>query len=192
MDVAAPGYGATGFLSASTAGLVLLDAQNHLVYHNSQALRILAYAGVGKNGESLNQAVGGLLFSARASRGTGRVPDFKSGRRRYSCRWFVLSHSSGIPERAVRGVLLERITPSRVDLSAAARHFGLTQREQQTVEFLTLGLTSKEIASRMNISPNTVKAFFRLVMTKMVVNTRSGIVGKITQTQSLANAAAAD
>jgi len=44
---------------------------------------------------------------------------------------------------------------------------------------LTLGLTSKEIASRMNISPNTVKAFFRMVMTKMLVSTRSGIVGKI-------------
>jgi DNA-binding NarL/FixJ family response regulator len=52
-------------------------------------------------------------------------------------------------------------------------------REQETVELLTLGLTSKEIASRMNISPNTVKAFFRMVMTKMAVTTRAGIVGKI-------------
>jgi len=47
------------------------------------------------------------------------------------------------------------------------------------VEFLLQGLTSKEIANRMGISPNTVKAFLRLVMVKMKVSTRSGIAGKI-------------
>jgi len=31
----------------------------------------------------------------------------------------------------------------------------------------------------MGISPNTVKAFIRLVMVKMKVSTRSGIIGKI-------------
>ena len=31
----------------------------------------------------------------------------------------------------------------------------------------------------MHISPNTVKAFLRLVMVKMDVSTRSGIIGKI-------------
>ena len=44
---------------------------------------------------------------------------------------------------------------------------------------LLQGLTSKEIAVRMGISPNTVKAFLRLVMVKMGVSTRSGIVGRI-------------
>ena len=42
-----------------------------------------------------------------------------------------------------------------------------------------LGLTSKEVAIRMNISPNTVKAFLRLVMGKMGVTTRAGIVAKL-------------
>ena len=31
----------------------------------------------------------------------------------------------------------------------------------------------------MNISPNTVKAFVHLVMVKMSVSTRSGIIGKM-------------
>ena len=39
--------------------------------------------------------------------------------------------------------------------------------------------SKKEIAIRMNISPNTVKAFLRLVMVKMGVSTRSGIVGRV-------------
>jgi DNA-binding CsgD family transcriptional regulator len=54
----------------------------------------------------------------------------------------------------------------------------LTQREQETVKLLLQGLTSKEIAVRMEISANTVKAFVRLVMIKMGVSTRSGIAGK--------------
>jgi Bacterial regulatory proteins, luxR family len=49
------------------------------------------------------------------------------------------------------------------------------------VEFLLSGLSSKEIADRMKISPNTVKATLRVVMIKMGVSTRSGIVGKIIQ-----------
>jgi DNA-binding CsgD family transcriptional regulator len=44
--------------------------------------------------------------------------------------------------------------------------------------FLVDGLTSKQIADRMTISTNTVKAFLRLIMIKMGVSTRAGIVGK--------------
>ena len=44
--------------------------------------------------------------------------------------------------------------------------------------YLLEGLTSKQIAERMSISTNTVKAFLRLIMIKMDVSTRSGIVGK--------------
>jgi DNA-binding CsgD family transcriptional regulator len=57
--------------------------------------------------------------------------------------------------------------------------FELTKREKETVELLIQGLTSKEIATRMKISPNTVKAFLRIVMVKMGVSTRSGILGKV-------------
>jgi DNA-binding CsgD family transcriptional regulator len=64
-------------------------------------------------------------------------------------------------------------------IAEISERFGLTSREQETVQFLLEGFTSKEIAARMKISPNTVKAFIRLVMVKMSVSTRSGIIGKI-------------
>jgi|SRR5215472_3812312 len=185
MGAAALSHDEADFLPGCTAGLVLFDAQNRMVYHNSHALGILTFAGAGEKAEFLYPAIEALL-SARTQKNTNCRQDFRSGRRLYTCRWFVLSHSSGNPQQDVTGVLLERSVAPRVDLAAAARQFGLTQREQQTVEFLTLGLTSKEIASRMNISPNTVKVFFRMVMMKMAVNTRSGILGKITQTQTAA------
>ena len=47
------------------------------------------------------------------------------------------------------------------------------------VEFSIQGLTNKEIASRMSISANTVRAFIRMIMVKLGVSTRSGIVGVV-------------
>ena len=49
--------------------------------------------------------------------------------------------------------------------------------------YLLQGLSSKEIANRMNVSPNTVKAFLRLIMIKTGVSSRSAVVGKIMMTQ---------
>lgn len=57
--------------------------------------------------------------------------------------------------------------------------YRLTDREQEALIGVTMGLTSKEVALRMKISPNTVKAFLRLIMIKMGVTTRVGIVGKL-------------
>ena len=75
--------------------------------------------------------------------------------------------------------MLERRCNEAVKLTEIADRFGLTARERETVQYLLEGLTSKEIAQRMKISPNTVKAFLRLVMVKMGVSTRSGIIGRI-------------
>ncbi len=74
---------------------------------------------------------------------------------------------------------MERSYSKPAKVSEIAEQFRLTHREKEIVELLTLGLTSKEIATRMNVSPNTVKTYFRLIMGKMAVSTRSGIVGKI-------------
>jgi len=157
-----------------------------MVYHNPEAANILVFHGQdgrsngnGAVADALPRELQAVLFKAE---GRSHImlsgADFRSGKRRYRCRVFVLARS-GKAAQATTAVLLERLAPGSRDLSAVAKQFRLTLREQETVELLTLGLTSKEIASRMNISPNTVKAFFRMVMTKMAVSTRAGIVGKV-------------
>jgi DNA-binding CsgD family transcriptional regulator len=60
-----------------------------------------------------------------------------------------------------------------------AAECSLTEREVHVLRCISLGFTSKEVAARMQISPNTVKSYIRLIMVKMGVNTRSGIVGKV-------------
>ena len=57
--------------------------------------------------------------------------------------------------------------------------YHLTDREQEALIGVAMGLSSKELAVRMNISPNTVKAFLRLVKIKMGSSTRAGVVGKL-------------
>jgi DNA-binding CsgD family transcriptional regulator len=64
-------------------------------------------------------------------------------------------------------------------LSQISTEYRLTVREQQALEGVLLGLTSKEVAERMSISPNTVKAFLRMVMGKMRVTSRTGLVAKL-------------
>ena len=76
-------------------------------------------------------------------------------------------------------VLLERVSAGRSpSLVQLYERFHLTMREQEVTQLIVRGLTSKEIAVQMQVSPNTVKAFLRLIMVKMGVSTRSGIVGK--------------
>ncbi len=57
--------------------------------------------------------------------------------------------------------------------------YSLTDREKEALIGVAMGLTSKELAVRMKISPNTVKAFLRLIMVKMGATTRAGIVGRL-------------
>jgi DNA-binding CsgD family transcriptional regulator len=81
------------------------------------------------------------------------------------------------PAGATVAVVLERGGTSTPAVAGVSERFHLTERERQVVEFLIQGLTNKEIAARMGISPNTVRAFVRMVMGKLGISTRSGIVG---------------
>jgi DNA-binding CsgD family transcriptional regulator len=63
----------------------------------------------------------------------------------------------------------------------AVMKYNLTERERQALEGISMGLSNKQLSERMNISPNTVRAFLRLVMVKMSVTSRSAIVAKLLQ-----------
>ncbi len=63
-----------------------------------------------------------------------------------------------------------------ISVSPVSERFNLTPRERDALEYLLQGLSNKEIANRMNVSPNTVKAFLRLIMLKMEVSSRAANV----------------
>ena len=76
-------------------------------------------------------------------------------------------------------VVLERAISASCVVSQISAQFRLTRREQQAVTLLLQGLSNKEMAERLGISANTVKAFLRLVMIKMGASSRSGIAAKV-------------
>jgi DNA-binding CsgD family transcriptional regulator len=149
---------------------------------NTQAVQILTFPNTPEKIRRLNiflaDKVRSSLITQQAGESLEFVKEFKSGKRRYSCRTFRLDSQDNGNGQAV-AVLLERHSSGSAALSQVSKQFDLTERERQTVELLVQGLTSKEIGVRMNISPNTVKTFLRLVMVKMGVSRRSGIVGRV-------------
>lgn len=166
-------------------GLVVVDRSLNLIASNNEATQILTFPtppGKIPNLESwLTKRIRGGLVDRGSSALPRFVEQFKSARRTYLCRSFPLNLNGNaqVPDHAALVLLLERSADGAVKLTEICTRFGLTPREQETVKLLFEGLTSKEIAGRMNISPNTVKAFLRLIMVKMSVSTRSGIIGRI-------------
>ncbi len=98
----------------------------------------------------------------------------------YTCRVYSLSGlAGGAAIGDVLGVHLEKDWSTADAMEELAAQYHLTSREQQVLQGMSQGLATKEIATQMDISPNTVKAFVRLVLIKMGVTTRTGAVGKL-------------
>jgi DNA-binding CsgD family transcriptional regulator len=169
-------------LGRTGSGLLLLDTDWNPVACNAQAAEILVFPNSPGKIKKWNVFLGDRVRSSLVDRQSREAPEFvkefRSGRRRYVCRAFQLQYH-GNDAQPVVAVLLERSSSATTALSEITERFDLTGRERESVELLLQGLTTKEIAARMSISPNTVKAFLRLVMLKLGVSTRSGIVGRI-------------
>lgn len=165
-------------------GFLIVDSSGTPIYLNDEAVRILSYPerspGPRNGGKILLRAIQTILphLKERLKRFSAR--EIRSGRRTYLCRSFSVAPANRKNSWPIGAVLLERDSATK-DILLIGAKYHLTQREQEAVQLLSHGLTSKEIADRMGISPNTVKAFLRLVMIKTGVTTRSGIVGRLLQ-----------
>ncbi len=163
-------------------GLILLGPGNSLIACNSEALRILAYPSPTLN---LRRVPSMIIEKTQASHDElgnsnpgHHLREIVSGRRRYICSDYLLE-MQGPQALRTRAFLLDRVGNADVTMEELCHRFNLTRRERQAVGYLVKGMTSKEIAQEMGISPNTVKSFVRLVMTKAGVSTRAGLIGKV-------------
>jgi DNA-binding CsgD family transcriptional regulator len=169
--------------ASSRVGVLLLNSQLRPVHFNAEAASILGYPKKQQDTPSVDQLLPPSRFQLAdlVKPSAPSVIGFKSGRRRYRCRVFMLDSSSNtnsqLQPRVV--VMLEREPKQQVDITQWSNDFQLTGRERETVRLLMRGFTSKEIAQAMNISPNTVKSFLKLVMAKVGVSNRTGLVAKV-------------
>jgi DNA-binding CsgD family transcriptional regulator len=171
--------------AAACAGLLVVDTSFKVVASNREAVQILTFPDPPEQIRHLDMwlhsEIRNRLVNGKSPSAAKFVTELQSAKRTYLCRSFSLGTE---PEgrataRPVLVIILERKGNPTTSMAELRERFALTDREQETVQSILQGLTNKEIAQRMDISPNTVKAFIRLVMVKMRVSTRSGIVGKI-------------
>lgn len=173
--------------SSSSSGFLLMDSSLTAILFNAEAIQILSYPAKLPNARRPEAFLAGKIRSSlirpNPSSESPFVTEFRSGRRRYLCRAFLVDTQDKGPSHASIAVLLERGSSALIALSQVSQQFNLTGREREALEYLVQGLSSKEIADRMNISCNTVKTFLRLIMIKMGVSSRMAVVRKIITTK---------
>jgi DNA-binding CsgD family transcriptional regulator len=170
-------------LAPAAAGIILADVSGMPIYASPEAVRILTWP---KDLSEFQVRWAALRKSiphpAKQNSCSSAVPhdsqiEFKSGRRQYTCLVISLTESPGRPVGAAVAVVLERSGAASRAVAEVSDQFHLTGREREVVELLIQGLTNSQIAARMDISPNTVRSFVRMIMGRFGISTRSGIVG---------------
>ena len=177
--------------TGAPAAIILVDADLEVLCLNADAVRVLSFPGGPAAAREGWHAIRSQILSVAlpgVSGPSAAFRNFVSGGRRYRCRVFPLEvprSRHGAPSAVV---VIERDLPAWFPTAESLARFHLTAREEQAVRFALSGLTNRQIAVEMGISPNTVKALLRLAMTKIGVSSRMGILQKL----SLAHDAGGD
>jgi DNA-binding CsgD family transcriptional regulator len=165
-------------VAAPGTGVLVLDSSLRAVSWNQEFLGIMSYPHTVERTADAQAQVAGYVKHLVRFRDTSAsgfsLDEYVSGKRRYRCLSFAMCHG---PRHMV--VLLERSRAGVPSLENVIQQYGLTLREQQTLRCVLDGLSNKEAADRLNISPNTVKVFLRLLMMKMRVSSRSAIFSRL-------------
>ena len=170
------------------AGLVLMDLSLKLIACDRGAAAILNYPnqpGAKQDPASfIPQEILDIIRSRKPSDLSLVKTHFRMGKSEYIWRAHLMESQNGHLTQPLVALHLEKVSSTSDAIYEVAAKYHLTDREQEALRGISMGLTSKEVAARMNISPNTVKAFLRLIMIKMGVTTRAGIVANLLQNRS--------
>jgi DNA-binding CsgD family transcriptional regulator len=162
-------------------GIIFIDANYHAIASDLGAEAILNELGAG-SGSSAGELPAQILsvLNGRPKGDLDRASaHLKAGSREYSLRIFLINPQNGFQSAPIFALHLKREVSVMDAVHQVGLDYHLTDREQEVLLGVSMGLTSKELATRMNISPNTVKAFLRMLMLKMGASNRAGIVGKL-------------
>jgi DNA-binding CsgD family transcriptional regulator len=111
------------------------------------------------------------------------IIDFFQGGKRYTVHGRAFSNIS-VTRRQERNnrwlFVLEGIGPARqMNLDWILRNFRLNRREHEIINLLLTDRKNKEIAEILGLSINTVKGYLKLLMKKLDVNSRTGIIARL-------------
>jgi DNA-binding CsgD family transcriptional regulator len=189
------------FMSAPTSGFILYcQTTGKVLCYNTSARDILSLSTSPKKGKKktayndinsicirwkeilnkrLNTAPGGC---EKENSEDTIIDTIHSLKRRYVVRGNVLyGNSFPLDQKGMNWILftLERTQSDILNLSKIFRQRKLNRREQEIVQLLISDHSNKEIARALSLSINTVKCYTKLLMRKLNVSSRSGVIGNL-------------
>jgi DNA-binding CsgD family transcriptional regulator len=173
--------------SAADIGVALLNLAFHPIAMDEGAATILSAVWTDTHGgppapELASELPPVILEHLRQSGPGGMSPTevrFNVRNRLYVGRAYLVETHDGTLHRGCVVLHLERESDISDACLEVSLKYRLTDREREALRGVANGLTSKELAERMNISPSTVKTFLRLIMIKTGAPNRAGIVAKL-------------
>jgi DNA-binding CsgD family transcriptional regulator len=102
-----------------------------------------------------------------------------SYRRRYVVKGAILWSYDGQRTDRSYVFILQRFVPEDINLLKIFRKYQLSHREQEIIRLLLHGESNKQIAYSLGLSSNTIKSYMKLLMRKMGISSRAGIMGVI-------------
>jgi DNA-binding CsgD family transcriptional regulator len=136
----------------------------------------------GKRDGNLPQEILRLLQARPGDESDGGPMFLNACGHQYSCRPFLVKPRDG--SEPLLTLYFRREVSIRDAAHEIAVEYRLTEREEEALVGISMGFSSKELASRMKISPNTVKAFVRLAMIKMGAKSRATVFAKLLDRQA--------
>lgn len=129
----------------------------------------------GVNEPGLPAIVATVATRARASRTSTHLATRVRGA---SGRWLRVTAA---PMEGSHGQVAVMLEPARAaDLTPMLlESYGLTDREAEIVVLLARGLTTKDIANELSLSPHTVRDHIKAIFDKAGVNSRGGLVARL-------------
>lgn len=78
-----------------------------------------------------------------------------------------------------RAAVVIQPAPSDEIASLIVKAYGLSERERQVTELCAQGLSTKEIAATLHLSPHTIQDHLKIIFEKTRTRSRAELVGKI-------------
>jgi DNA-binding CsgD family transcriptional regulator len=177
----------TGFASAIDSldvGATIVAVSGNILGEN-QAMKALV--GIDPERARIRATVKQISLAIATVVGRGKSPDWAKQSRPVEVRTALAKYRISaifVPDGFLNAqgavvAFTERLALTSFDSKAIAARFGLTNREIQTVQLVTRGYSTRQVATAMGISLNTVRRHTEHVLLKLNVHSRSAIAARL-------------
>jgi DNA-binding CsgD family transcriptional regulator len=161
-------------------GLMILDDELEIVTSTPNAERWLDE--LGDESPELPDAIRSVVACVRQVENADGAPERtpRARVRARSGRWLVI-HGSRTRERDGRAgtaIIIEEAKPSEI-APLIVRAYGLSERETNITRLILQGLSTKEIAAEIHVSPYTIQDHLKSIFDKVGVRSRRELAARI-------------